>query len=106
MLARLAKCGPLPGIELAREARVSVDYGKPYVDRLVAEGMLQRQNGLLVLTEPGQVAADRLFEARRAGLERMLAGWDPEQHADLCAMLDKVSRELLGEPADRHLIAS
>ena len=106
VLARLAKCGPLPGIELAREARVSVDYGKPYVDRLVAEGMLQRQNGLLVLTGPGQLAADRLFEARRAGLERMLAGWDPEQHADLCAMLDKVSHELLGEPADRHLIAS
>ena len=105
VLTRLAKSGPLPGIELAREARVSVDYGKPYVDRLVAEGMLQRQDGLLALTGPGQVAADRLFEARRAGLERMLAGWDPEQHADLCAMLDKVSRELLGEPADRHLIA-
>jgi EmrB/QacA subfamily drug resistance transporter len=105
VLARLAKCGPLPGTELAREARVSVDYGKPYVDRLVAEGMLLRDDGLLALTDSGHRAADRLFEARRAGLERMLAGWSPEQHADLAAMLDKVSHELLGEPADRHLIA-
>ncbi len=106
VLTRLAKCGPLPGAELAREARVSVDYGKSYVDRLVAEGMVQRRDGLLVLTGPGQVAADRLFEARRAGLERMLAGWSPQQHADLVAMLDKVSHELLGDPADRRLIAS
>jgi len=105
VLTRLAKSGPLAGTELAREARVSVDYGKPYVDRLVTEGMLQRHDGLLVLTDSGLVAADRLFEARRAGLERMLAGWSPEQHADLAQMLDTVSRELLGEPADRHLIA-
>jgi DNA-binding MarR family transcriptional regulator len=75
------------------------------VDRLVTEGLLERHDGLLVLTDSGLVAADRLFEARRAGLERMLAGWSPEQHADLAQMLDKVSRELLGEPADRHLIA-
>ena len=105
VLTRLAKSGPLAATELAREARVTVDYGKPYVDKLVAEGMLQRSDGLLVLTKAGGVAADRLFEARRAGLERLLAGWSPEQHADLILMLDKLSRSLLGEPADRHLIA-
>jgi EmrB/QacA subfamily drug resistance transporter len=106
VLTRLAKSGPLAGTELAREARVSVDYGKPYVDRLVAEGLVQRNDGLIALTEPGSVAAGRLFEARRQGLERLVACWSPEQHADLAQMVDKVSRELLGEPADRHLIAS
>jgi hypothetical protein len=35
-----------------------------------------------------------------------VACWSPEQQADLAEMLDKVSHELLGEPADRHLIAS
>jgi len=105
VLTRLAKSGPLAGTELAREARVTPDYGKPYVDRLVTEGLVQRSDGLIALTKAGSVAADQLFEARRRGLERMLAGWSPEQHADLAQMLDKVSRELLGEPADRHLIA-
>jgi len=105
VLTRLAKSGPLAGTELAREARVTPDYGKPYVDRLVAEGLVQRSDGLIALTKAGSLAADQLFEARRRGLERMLAGWSPEQHADLAAMLDKVSHELLGEPADRHLIA-
>ena len=60
----------------------------------------------LTIAKPGSVAADRLFEARRQGLERLVACWSPEQHADLARMLDKVSHELLGEPADRHLIAS
>ena len=105
VLTRLAKSGPLAGTELAREARVTPDYGKPYVDRLVTEGLVQRSDGLIALTKAGSVAADQLFEARRRGLERMLAGWSPERHADLAQMLDKVSRELLGEPADRHLIA-
>ncbi|MGD0375308.1 MAG: MDR family MFS transporter [Streptosporangiaceae bacterium] len=106
VLTRLAKSGPLAGTELAREAKVSPDYGKPYVDRLVAEGLVQRNDGLIALTKPGSVAADRLFEARRQGLERLVACWSPEEHVDLAEMLDKVSHELLGEPADRHLIAS
>lgn len=45
-----------------------------------------------------------MFEARRQGLEHMLAGWSPEQHADLARMLTRLSRDLLGEDADRHLI--
>ena len=49
-------------------------------------------------------AADRLFAARREGLERLLADWSPEQHADLATMLDRLSRALLGEDADRGLI--
>jgi hypothetical protein len=31
--------------------------------------------------------------------------WSPQQHADLAAMLDKLSRALLGEPADDHVIS-
>ena len=50
----------------------------------------------------GHAAADQVFEARRQSLEHMPAGWSPEQHADLT----RLSRELLGEDADRHLIQS
>jgi EmrB/QacA subfamily drug resistance transporter len=106
VLARLAKHGNIEGTALAREAGVSVEYGRPYVDRLVERGFVERDNGVLVLTGSGSAAADRVAAAGREGLERLLAGWSPEQHADLAQMLDRLSRALVGEEADRRLIAA
>jgi EmrB/QacA subfamily drug resistance transporter len=104
ILTRLAKQGPVAGEELARQANVSVDHGRPYVDRLVSEGMLVRSDGTLVLTDAGRGAADRLFAARREGLRELLADWSPEEYAELGDLLTKLSRELLGDEADRRLI--
>ena len=104
VLTRLAKQGPVAGPELARQADVTVEYGRPYVDKLVAAGMVTRSDGVLTLTGAGQAAADRLFAARREALCRFLQGWNPEEHADLAAMLTDLSRALLGEDADRELI--
>ncbi len=106
VLARLAKRGGrVVGADLAREAGVSVEHGRPYVDKLVEAGHVRRDDGVLQLTPAGGAAADRLFAAGREGLEQLLSGWSPEQHADLARMLDKLSRALLGESADEHLIA-
>jgi EmrB/QacA subfamily drug resistance transporter len=106
VLARLAKRGGrVAGTDLAREAGVSVDHGRPYVDKLVDAGYVRRDDGILDLTPAGSAAADRFFTTARDGLERLLSGWSPEQHADLARMLDKLSRALLGEQADEHLIA-
>jgi EmrB/QacA subfamily drug resistance transporter len=105
VLARLAKSGPVAGADLAREAGVSVEHGRPYVDKLVEAGYVRRDDGRLELTAAGGAAADRLFTAGRDGLERLLSDWSPEQHADLTAMLDKLSRALLGESADDHVIS-
>ncbi|MGA3154015.1 MAG: MFS transporter [Streptosporangiaceae bacterium] len=105
VLARLAKNGPVAGAELAREAGVSIETGRPYVDKLVDAGYCLRKADALELTAAGTAAADRLFAARREGLERLLAGWSPEQHADLAQMLDKLSHALLGDDADRRLIS-
>jgi EmrB/QacA subfamily drug resistance transporter len=104
ILTRLAKQGAVAGEELARQANVSMDYGRPYVDRLVAEGMVVRSNGTLVLTDAGHTAADKLFAARREGLRELLADLSPEQYAELGELLTKLSRAMLGEHADRHLI--
>ena len=104
VLARLAKHGRAAGVELAKEAGVTVATGRPYVDKLVEAGYVNRVDGTLELTTTGHVAADQVFEARRQGLEQMLSGWSPEEHADLGQMLTRLSRDLLGEDADRHLI--
>jgi DNA-binding MarR family transcriptional regulator len=105
VLTRLAKQGAVAGEELARQAGVGVDYGRPYVDRLVAEGMVVRSVGAIELTPAGHAAADRLFAARREGLRDLLADWSPEQHAELAELLTKLSRAILGENADRGLIS-
>ena len=76
------------------------------MDRLVAAGMVVRdEDGVLRLTGSGQAAADRLFAARREGLRELLADWSPEKNAELAELLNKLSRALLGENADRHLIS-
>jgi EmrB/QacA subfamily drug resistance transporter len=106
ILTRLAKQGAVAGEELARQANVTTDYGRPYVDKLVAEGMVVRSNGTLELTQAGHAAADRLFAARREGLRELLADLSPEQYAELGELLTKLSRAMLGEPADRHLIGA
>jgi EmrB/QacA subfamily drug resistance transporter len=106
ILTRLAKQGAVAGDELARQANVTVDYGRPYVDRLVAAGMVVRSDGTLALTEAGHAAADRLFAARREGLRELLADLSPEQYAELGELLTKLSRAMLGEDADRHLITA
>jgi EmrB/QacA subfamily drug resistance transporter len=104
ILTRLAKQGPLAGAELARQADVSLDHGRPYLDRLVARGLVTRDGGVLALTDAGGAAAERVFAARREGLCQFMAGFDPEQHADLATMLTKLSRSLLGEDADRRVL--
>src|SRR5581483_6547495 len=72
---------------------MSVSVGWPHVDRLVAAGMAVRdEDGLLWLTGAGHAAADRLFTARREGLRDLLAGWTPEQHAELAELLNTLSR--------------
>ena len=104
VLTRLAKQGPVAGAELARQAHVTVDYGRPYVDALVDAGLVERAAGVLELTPAGGAAADRLFAAGREALCELLQGFDPEQHADLAAMLTQLSRALLGDDADRQLV--
>jgi EmrB/QacA subfamily drug resistance transporter len=106
VLARLAKQGDVASTELAKQAGVSVAYGKPYVDRLVDEGMVQRYDGMLKLTPAGLAAADRVFAAQRSGLALLLADFSPEQEADLARLLDKLCQALCGEDADRRAVMS
>jgi DNA-binding MarR family transcriptional regulator len=115
VLTRLARQGDTRGRELAG---MSLEEGKPYVNRLVADGMVVRvpapraaANGdgvppaTLHLTPAGAEAAEKLVTARRDGLRELLADWSPEQHAELAELLNKLSCSLLGDDADRHLLS-
>ncbi len=104
VLTHLAKQDHVSGQELARQAGVTVEYGKPYVDLLVEKALVTRDDGTLQLTPAGRAAADRLFAARRELMQKLIADWSPEQHAELAALLNRLSRELLGEEADRGVL--
>ncbi|QXJ26761.1 MFS transporter [Actinomadura graeca] len=99
-LCRIAKDGTVTGAELAERAGVSVEHGRPYVDRLVEAGHVVRQDGVLAVTPSGRATAERLFAARRDGLARHLDGWSPEEHPELAELLTRLSHACLGDDAD------
>ena len=104
ILTMLAKQGATPGPELARQAGVTMEEGHPNAQLLVDRGLITRTDGVLALTPSGAETAERLFGAKRDWLEHQLAGWSPEQHAELEHVLTKLSRAMLGDEADRHLV--
>jgi hypothetical protein len=63
----------------------------------------QRTDGVLALTPSGARTAGQVFAAKHDWLEHQLSGWSPAQHAELENMLTKLSREMLGDAADRRL---
>ena len=104
VLARLARQGATPGAELARQAGVTVAEGHPVAEQLIGRGLLTRSDGVLALTSAGERCAGKLFAAEREWMEDQLAGWSPEQHAELAPILTKLARAVLGDEADRHLV--
>jgi EmrB/QacA subfamily drug resistance transporter len=54
--------------------------------------------GAPTLTEAGRDAASRLIDARCAAVQELLAGWQPDQHPDVLAMIDRFARSLSANP--------
>lgn len=103
-LCRVAKDGTVPGTELAERAGVTVEQGRPYTDRLVAGGLVNRTDGTLTITETGRTLADRLFETRSEALSELLTGWHPSDHPELTDLLRELAEDSLGAPEDHTLI--
>jgi DNA-binding MarR family transcriptional regulator len=103
ILTRLARQGATPGPELARQAGVTMAAGHPNAQLLVDRGLVTRTGGVLALTPSGARTADQVFAAKHDWLEHQLSGWSPAQHAELENVLTKLSREMLGDAADRRL---
>lgn len=101
---RLARQGATPGPELAAQAGATVEEGHPSAEQLVTRGLITRIDGVLALTPEGEACAEKLFATQRDWLESLLAGWSPEQHAELNHVFAKLSRAVLGDDADRHLV--
>jgi EmrB/QacA subfamily drug resistance transporter len=69
--------------------------------RLTMAGESLRERGFLVdsrLADDGEIVYARVLEARRHELAELLDGWEPEQHSDVRAMLDRFARLQVAEP--------
>ena len=51
----------------------------------------------LELTPAGRAVIDRLTAARRDGLADLLAGWHPEEHPELEALIRQLAHDLLAD---------
>jgi MFS family permease len=103
ILTKLAKQGATAGPQLAKQAGVTMEEGRPNAQLLVDRGLITRTDGVLALTPAGAETAERLFSTQHDWLQGQLAGWSPEQHAELEPVLDKLARALLGDEFDRKL---
>ena len=103
-LCRIAKDGTVARTDLADRAGVTLDEGRPYVDRLVESGYVKREQDALAITASGRLVADRLFAARRDGLRRHVDGWEPEEHPELADVLTRLAEASLGDDADGVLL--
>jgi EmrB/QacA subfamily drug resistance transporter len=56
-------------------------------------------DGTVMLTASGEAAAERLVGARHDAVADLVADWNPEQHAELAALLRKLARHLAEGPA-------
>jgi EmrB/QacA subfamily drug resistance transporter len=69
--------------------------------QLTMAGESLRERGFLVdsrLADDGEIIYARVLEARRHELAELLDGWEPEQHPDVRAMLDRFARLQVAEP--------
>jgi DNA-binding MarR family transcriptional regulator len=55
----------------------------------------RRDGGVIALTSSGRDDYERLVAARCAGLRELLSGWDPDDHAQLQQLVDKLGRDLV-----------
>ncbi len=89
---------------LAEQLKVPEGQLERVLDGLIAQDWVKRgqpasgeapSTAPINVTDAGQVVIDRLSQAWRDGLAELLKGWDPEQHAEVRAMLTRLAQDML-----------
>ena len=96
LLARLGERPPVAAAALNSELRVTAHEVAAPLDRLCVLGYVAKGDaGTLALTATGKAAHDRLVAARRERLNELLARWEPETHADVQSLLQRLAAALV-----------
>ena len=100
-LAEVDDAHPASIPQMCADFDIPIDAGQRAVRELDERGLLRRDpsagedRGRVVgLTPAGAQVAGRLVDERRASLERVCAGWQPEDNEELAGLLTRLAREL------------
>ncbi|MFC7344002.1 MarR family winged helix-turn-helix transcriptional regulator [Saccharopolyspora griseoalba] len=101
VLETLHVLGPLIQRELAAELRVSGQTVARQVDRLVADGLLRRDQAgadrraqVVALTDEGRAVHERLIEAARQANAELMRGMEADEVEAFEALLDRMVANL------------
>jgi EmrB/QacA subfamily drug resistance transporter len=98
MLARLGERQPITLFSLGAELELPEPALAQPLEALCDRGLAEtRTADELVLTAAGTAMRDRALAARRSGLTDLLARWQPEQHPDVLALIDRLARALTSD---------
>jgi EmrB/QacA subfamily drug resistance transporter len=97
LLARLGERAPTSPERLLEQLPVDEGPVTAALQRLREQSLVGDQDGLITLTVSGRADYERLVAARCAGLRELLAGWNPDEHPELRAMIDKLGRDLVSQ---------
>jgi EmrB/QacA subfamily drug resistance transporter len=92
--------------QLCDDFAIPLETGQRALRELDERGLLQRdpsagedRGRVMGVTPAGAQLADRLVAERRATLERVCAGWQPEDNEELAGLLTRLARELAPDEA-------
>jgi EmrB/QacA subfamily drug resistance transporter len=97
LLARLGKRVPITVSQLNEELPVGPDRIAGPLEELLRERLVVGDDGMLVLSDAGKELYERVVKARCEGLRELLAGWDPDRHAELGKLIDDLGRDLVSQ---------
>src|SRR5215470_6427809 len=98
MLARLGERAPMSRESLSAELKIPGHALEAPLNALCDRGIAEKgADGQLRLTAAGSAMRDRAVAARRKGLADMLTRWQPEQHPDVLALIDRMAQALTGD---------
>jgi hypothetical protein len=98
MLVRLGERAPTTLAALSAELKIPGPALEPPLDALRGRGILEnRLSDELRLTAAGVTMRDRVLAARRKGLTDLLARWQPEQHPDVHALIERLAQALASD---------
>src|SRR5215470_11952166 len=98
MLARLGERAPMSLETLGAELKIPAHVLAAPLNALCDRGIAEKgADGQLRLTAAGTAMRDRAVAARRKGLADMLTRWQPEQHPDVLALIERMAQALTGD---------
>ena len=106
LLFRLEEFGPMSEAQLDERYKVRPETLATGLGELEAAALIVRRPATaLEVTAEGRVVMERLTEARRAGLEDLLEGWNPSDHPELETLVRRLAGILMADD-DKLLVAA